>query len=141
MFAIKSLNSNLSHTTLHRSPHIPDGTRRRRIRFSESWWRVSRSLRIQAVIAGGDQGGQSQSTATTSTSLDSRETNASLLSSSSSGGDSSGGEGIEVKAVVTIKKKMKEKLIDRVEDQWEYFINGVGQGIQIQLISDQIDPG
>lgn len=57
-----------------------------------------------------------------STPLESIETNTSLLSSSSSFG---GGEGIEVKVVVTIRKK----IIDKVEDQWEYFINDVGQRI------------
>lgn len=47
---------------------------------------------------------------------------------------------IEVRAVVTIKKKMKENFGEMVEDQWESLLNGVGQGIQIQLVSDQIDP-
>jgi len=50
-------------------------------------------------------------------------------------------EGIKVRAVVTIKKKMKEKIGDKLGDQWEYLVNGVGQGIQIQLISHDIDPG
>ena len=49
--------------------------------------------------------------------------------------------GREVKAVITIRKKMKEKLVDKVEDQWESFINGIGRGIFIQLISEDIDPG
>lgn len=49
--------------------------------------------------------------------------------------------GIEVKAVITIRKKMKEKLVDKVEDQWESFMNGIGRGILIQLISEVIDPG
>lgn len=50
-------------------------------------------------------------------------------------------EGINVRAVVTIKKKMKEKIGEKLGDQWEYLVNGVGQGIKIQLISHDIDPG
>ncbi|KAK7246965.1 hypothetical protein RIF29_41838 [Crotalaria pallida] len=130
MFSIKPLNS----TPLLRSPNLT----RHRTRCAEPrWQRVSRSVQIKAVISGSGES-QNQSAAT-STSLDSKETKngSSLISSSSSDGD----DGIiEVKAVVRIRKKMKEKLIDKVEDQWEYFINGVGQGIQIQLISHQIDP-
>jgi len=50
-------------------------------------------------------------------------------------------EGLKVRAVVTIKKKMKEKIGEKLGDQWEYLVNGVGQGIKIQLISHDIDPG
>jgi len=32
-------------------------------------------------------------------------------------------------------------VVEDFEDQLEYFINGVGQGIQIQLVSELIDPG
>lgn len=53
---------------------------------------------------------------------------------------SSRSSGMEVRAVVTIRKKMKEKLVDKVEDQWVSFINGIGRGILIQLISEDIDP-
>ncbi|KAL5552464.1 hypothetical protein UlMin_039865 [Ulmus minor] len=35
---------------------------------------------------------------------------------------------------------MKEKLTEKIEDQFEYFVNGIGQGIQIQLLSQEIDP-
>ncbi|KAL9151695.1 hypothetical protein ABFS82_11G068700 [Erythranthe guttata] len=60
------------------------------------------------------------------------ENNGSVVSSSSS---------LNVRAVITIRKKMKEKLIEKFEDQWESFINGIGKGILIQLISqDIIDP-
>ncbi|KAI3856227.1 hypothetical protein MKX03_027809 [Papaver bracteatum] len=47
---------------------------------------------------------------------------------------------IDVKAAITIRKKMKEKLIDKIEDHWEALINGVGKGIVIQLISEDLDP-
>uniref|UniRef100_A0A2P2MMQ7 Uncharacterized protein MANES_12G014400 n=1 Tax=Rhizophora mucronata TaxID=61149 RepID=A0A2P2MMQ7_RHIMU len=48
---------------------------------------------------------------------------------------------IDLKAVITIRKKMKENISEKIEDQWEFFINGIGQGIVIQLISEEIDPG
>lgn len=72
-----------------------------------------------------------------------KDANGSLMSSSSSSSSSSPSSagGTEVRAVVTIRKKMKEKLTEKVEDQWEFFINGIGQGIQIQLISEELDPG
>lgn len=54
---------------------------------------------------------------------------------------SSRNSGMELRAVVTIRKKMKEKLVDKVEDQWVSLINGIGRGILIQLISEDIDPG
>lgn len=62
------------------------------------------------------------------------EDNGSLASSSKSGS-------INVKAVITIRKKMKERLTEKIEDQWESFINGIGKGILIRLISEEIDPG
>lgn len=61
-------------------------------------------------------------------------------SSSSSTSSSSKSDGIDVKAVITIRKKIKEKLNEKIEDQWESFIIGIGQGILIQLISQDIDP-
>lgn len=61
-----------------------------------------------------------------------------VLSSSSS---SSSAKGVDVRAVITIRKKMKEKITEKIEDQWEGFINGIGQGISIQLVSEEIDPG
>lgn len=68
--------------------------------------------------------------------------NESVNSGSSSNISSlSSSDGIDVKAVITIRKKMKEKLNEKIEDQWESFIIGIGQGILIQLISQDIDPG
>jgi lipoxygenase len=84
------------------------------------------------VISGGD------SKIATSP-LDNKETNGLVVQGGSgSSGGRNNGEVLEVKAVVTIRKKMKSNI---VEDQLEYFINGAGQGIQIQLVSEQIDPG
>ncbi|KAK7319063.1 hypothetical protein RJT34_03775 [Clitoria ternatea] len=93
--------------------HVP-GTRRR-------------SVQIEAVVSGGDK-------TVTSSPLDGKERKTSVAS------DGGSDEGIQVRAVLTIRKKMKEKITEKLEDQWEYFINGVGQGIQIHLISHQIDP-
>lgn len=63
----------------------------------------------------------------------SQGSNGPLASSSVSGG-------IEVSAVVTIRRKMKENITDKFEDQWESFMNGIGRGILLQLISEDIDP-
>lgn len=48
---------------------------------------------------------------------------------------------IDAKAVIMVRKKMKERLTEKIEDQWESFINGIGQGIVIRLVSEEIDPG
>lgn len=56
------------------------------------------------------------------------------LSSSSVSGS------IEVRAVITIRKKMKENVTQKFEDQWDSFIIGMGRGILIQLISEDTDP-
>lgn len=129
MFVVKSPN-----LCLLRSRRVIAGGNDDRRR--ELGWR--RGVQVEAVIGGGDKGGRSQTAATTTTTpLDSKETS----NGSVPRGSSSSSEGIEVKAVVTIRKKMKESIGEMVEDRWEYLINGVGQGIQIQLISEQIDPG
>ncbi|GFQ07549.1 lipoxygenase 6 chloroplastic [Phtheirospermum japonicum] len=90
-------------------------------------FRPSRRAVIRAVISGGDS----------KTGVEKAEkiveSNRSLVSSSSGGV-------INVRAAVTIRKKMKEKLTEKVEDQWESFVNGIGRGILIQLISQDIDP-
>jgi len=125
MFAVKS------NPLLLRSPSVFSDKRHRRRIISRSSER--QSVQVQAVISGGD------SKTTTSSPVDSKVSNGSLQSSSSGG--RSNGEMIEVKAVVMIRKKMKGSVVEDFEDQLEYFINGVGQGIQIQLVSELIDPG
>lgn len=64
--------------------------------------------------------------------VEGKKVNGSLLGSSESG--------IQVRAVVVIKRKIRERLVDKVEDQWFSFINSIGQGILLKLISEQIDP-
>lgn len=87
---------------------------------------------IRAVISSEDKavGGGAKA-------VESKDANA--LSSSSSSSFSA--KEIDMRAVITIRKKMKEKITEKVEDQWESFINGIGQGISIQLVSEEIDPG
>ncbi|KAK2438012.1 Lipoxygenase 6, chloroplastic [Trifolium repens] len=122
MFAVKS------NPLLLRSPAVFSHKSHRRI-ISRSYGR--QNLQIQAVISGGD------SKIATSP-LDNKETNGLVVQGGSgSSGGRNNGEVLEVKAVVRIRKKMKSNI---VEDQLEYFINGAGQGIQIQLVSEQIDP-
>ncbi|CAN7039925.1 unnamed protein product [Brassica rapa subsp. trilocularis] len=43
-------------------------------------------------------------------------------------------------AVVKIRKKMREKLTERVEHQLELLMKAIGQGMLIQLVSEEIDP-
>ncbi|XP_004310200.1 PREDICTED: lipoxygenase 6, chloroplastic [Fragaria vesca subsp. vesca] len=83
---------------------------------------------VRAVISGGDKATVEEEASTSS-----------LQSKEISGGSASSSP-IQVKAVVTIRKKMKEKVTEKIEDQWEFFINGIGQGIMIQLVSEEIDP-
>ncbi|RYR17023.1 hypothetical protein Ahy_B03g061831 isoform C [Arachis hypogaea] len=138
MFVLNPPNfSNLSHHNNALCRPSPPFSAYRRIPLLPS----RRRPVVKAEIGGGGAGqGQSQSQSQTVTSTyssfleTSKDSNGSVVSSGRSD------EGIEVKAVMTIRKKIKENLTDKLEDQWEYFINGVGQGIQIQLISDQIDP-
>ncbi|KAJ4710890.1 Lipoxygenase [Melia azedarach] len=117
---------------LRRAPSIFDAGSNGNLRHV----RVSRTKfgLIRAVV----NSDQNKSTAETATkSLNAKDVNGSLLVGSSTSKE----EGlIDVKAVITIRKKMKEKLIEKVEDQWELFMNGIGQGMTMQLISEEIDP-
>ncbi|KAF8378126.1 hypothetical protein HHK36_029463 [Tetracentron sinense] len=87
--------------------------------------RVTGIRSIRAAISSGDKNVE------TATPPATKDSNGSLRSSAG---------GIDVRAVITIKKKIKETLTDKFEDQFESFINGIGQGIIIQLISEEIDP-
>ncbi|KAI4336606.1 hypothetical protein L6164_015112 [Bauhinia variegata] len=130
MFAVKpgsTLKSNLSDNAFCRSPLFPS-CNLNGFRYFRS--RVNPNVRIQAVISRGDKAAENATSP-----VENQETKGSLLSSGSS--DSGG---IQVRAALTIRKKIKENIIDKFDDKWEYFINGIGQGIQIQLISEEIDP-
>lgn len=93
---------------------------------------MTRGMKVRAVINSGDR--TVESSATTST-MEVKDNNGSVSLLESSG------SGFQVKAILVIKKKIRQRLVDKVEDQWFNFINSIGQGIYLQLISDQIDPG
>lgn len=92
---------------------------------------MTRGMKVRAVISSGDR--TVESSATTST-MEVKDNNGSVSLLESSG------SGFQVKAILVIKKKIRQRLVDKVEDQWFNFINSIGQGIFLQLISDQIDP-
>lgn len=94
-----------------------------------SWFGRRRSGAIRAAVSSGD-------TTTEAHKLPSDDT----LSGIAFVGDESRGV-IDVRAVLTVRKKMKEKLSEMVEDQVEMLVNAIGQGISIQLVSEEIDPG
>ncbi|WOL14345.1 lipoxygenase 6, chloroplastic [Canna indica] len=50
------------------------------------------------------------------------------------------GDPVDVRVVLTVRNRIRQKLVDKIENQWEYFVNGVGQGITVQLVSEEIDP-
>jgi len=129
------------------SPFKPELTFRRSTAASRTWkhgffWqtRVPSGSKvictpgsIRAVISNDDKALEQPNKE-----ADNKEVNGTVLSSTS---DKLGRGGIDVRAVITIRKKMKEKINEKIEDQWEYFINGIGRGISIQLVSEEIDPG
>lgn len=127
MLPLRPLNSYFS---LRPSPPLLALNHLRNIHFRPS---ARGSVQVQASVGGGDQ-----SQTMTTTPLDSKERREKKGPVEPGSGVD---EGIQVRAVVTIKKKMKEKIGEKLGDQWEYLVNGVGQGIQIQLISHDIDPG
>ncbi|GER56427.1 lipoxygenase [Striga asiatica] len=89
--------------------------------------RTSITLVTRAAIKGGD----SQSGV---------ETAEKIVEKSMGSESGKSGGGIGVRAVVTIRKKMKENLSDKIEDQWDSMVNGIGRGIFIQLVSQDVDP-
>lgn len=47
---------------------------------------------------------------------------------------------INVKAVATIRKKLKERMKDKIEDQWVSLLDVIGQNVLLELVSVHIDP-
>lgn len=92
--------------------------------------RVKGAGSIRAVISREDPIVESKQ------SLEAKEVSGSVASCSSNVK-----RGIDVRAVVTIRRKMKEKVTEKIEHQWELFMNGIGQGILIRIISEEVDPG
>ncbi|XP_021746681.1 lipoxygenase 6, chloroplastic-like [Chenopodium quinoa] len=92
--------------------------------------KMTRGMRVKAVISSGDKTVESGAPST----MEVKEgIGPTLLGASESGF-------IKVKAIVSIKKKIRQRLVDKLEDQWFNFLNNVGQAIFLQLISEQIDP-
>ncbi|KAI6694635.1 hypothetical protein NL676_022345 [Syzygium grande] len=48
-----------------------------------------------------------------------------------------GGGKIDVRVVISIRKKIRQKLVDKIENSLESFMNGIGQGIMLQLVSEE----
>ncbi|KAL4279662.1 hypothetical protein GQ457_03G009150 [Hibiscus cannabinus] len=116
-----SLKSTFSGTALRRPPllnGIPAVV-------SFSWTSRSRPL-VRAVISD-DKTVESPKTS----SLEQKDSKGSVVSGSSVR---------EVRAVVTIRRKMKENITEKIENRWEMLMNGIGRGILIRLISEEIDP-
>ncbi|KAM6562486.1 hypothetical protein CsatB_022484 [Cannabis sativa] len=111
-----------------------DGDLRRKTRVAVSGSKLRRRGSVRAAISSGDNKTETVSSNSSVPAHQSEDnSNGSLKKKKPS-------KGIEVRAVMTIRKKMKEKLAEKMEDQWEFFVNGIGQGIQIQLISEEVDP-
>ncbi|XP_031124547.1 lipoxygenase 6, chloroplastic isoform X2 [Ipomoea triloba] len=120
--------SNIQHVLNLRRPDAISGTGRNdRARRRATPFPGLRRPIIQAVVRGGD------SKATV-------EEAAGKVMEKGLEGLMQSGTSIDVRAVITIRKKMRERLVDKIEDQWISFINGIGRGILIQLISEEIDP-
>ncbi|KAG6426736.1 hypothetical protein SASPL_110966 [Salvia splendens] len=118
------LTAQASPTTLRwRGPFLAT-SKQRRLTVNPSTLQPGRRHVIRAVISSGD------SKAGVETADKAVESNGALVSSSRSGG-------VNVRAVIRIRKKMKEKLFDKIEDQWDSFLNGIGKGISLQLISQE----
>lgn len=104
---------------------IPDPARNARTKRTQ----IGNGLKVRGLISSGDRTVESGAPSA----MEVKDGNGSLMGSS--------GSDIQVKAVVSIKKKIRQRLFDKVEDQWFNFCNSIGQGIFIQLISEGIDPG
>lgn len=125
---LKMLTAQASPTTLRRPDGFPAAVKQQRVAGKPSSLRPGRRPVIRAVISSGD------SKAGVETAEKAVESNGALVSSSRSGG-------VSVRAVIRIRKKMKEKLLDKIEDQWDSFLNGIGRGISLQLISQDAHSG
>lgn len=139
MFAVKPLSPFRSEVSgpVFRLPPPASGVGRR------SRAVVGRRLKVnggagwvRAVVSGGDN-----KTVEAEKPVDGKDLNGSLPSSSSSLSSSSSSGKIDVRAVISIRKKIRQKLVDKIEDSLESFMNGIGQGIMLQLVSEEVDPG
>ncbi|XP_031400709.1 lipoxygenase 6, chloroplastic [Punica granatum] len=132
MFAVKplsSLQSDLSRAVFLRPPAI--GIRQARVSGRQG--RVNGGA-VKAAISSGDKTMEAEKGK-----VPYSDTDSSSSSSSASPAAASSGM-IELRAVLTVRKKMRQRLVDKMEDQLESFINGIGQGISLRLVSEEVDP-
>lgn len=125
MFAVKplsSLKSDFSGAAFRRPPGV--GVRRDRVMGRRG---KAKECLIKAVTSSRDKTVEAESVPFSD-------------ADSSSAAASSSGK-IELRAVLTVRKKMRQRLVDKMEDQLESFMNGIGQGIKLQLVSEEVDPG
>ncbi|GKV43462.1 hypothetical protein SLEP1_g50752 [Rubroshorea leprosula] len=130
MFALKPLSpfkSTFFGNPLRRAPAVNGVSRLSRM--SRSGWYSASCLTVRAVISSEDKAVEGAGKL-----VEGKDVNGSMASGSQAK------DGIEVRAVVTIRKKMKEKITEKIEHQWELLMSGFGQKILIQLISEEIDP-
>lgn len=83
---------------------------------------------LRAVISSGDRTAESPAPAPQIPAIDG---NGPTIVSSS---------GVQVTASVLIRTKIREKLVDKFEGLQRSFTNVLGQGISLELISEEIDP-
>ncbi|KAH6823178.1 PLAT/LH2 domain-containing lipoxygenase family protein [Perilla frutescens var. hirtella] len=123
------LTSQVRPTTLRRPDALPSAVKHQRVSGKAASLMPGGRRRgvVRAVVSSGDSKGGVE------TAEKVLKSNGQLVSSSSRSG------GVNVRAVIRIRKKMKERLTEKIEDQWESFINGIGRGILLQLISQDID--
>ncbi|XP_010415331.1 PREDICTED: lipoxygenase 6, chloroplastic-like [Camelina sativa] len=128
MFIASPVKTNFHGASLVRSPVFPAITRRRTHRVSLS------RRQVRAVISREEKAVDQED--------GKKSTNKPLISSSpfpwQQRSKYTGSK--TVTAVVKIRKKMKEKLTERLEHQLELFMKAIGQGMLIQLVSEEIDP-
>ena len=129
MFIASPVKTNFYGVSLVRSPAFPVLPRRLQ-------HRVSLSRQVRAVISREEKAVDQE---------DEKSKNRSVVYSSSSPAfpwQRSKYTGTKtVMAVVKIRKKMREKLTERLGHQFELLMKAVGQGMLIQLVSEDIDPG
>lgn len=129
MYALKQISAFKPELASRRSPPTAGAGRHGIFRRTQVLMsRVYCPGSIRAVISSEDKAVESVRA--------NKEVSKTLFSSSNDKGG-----GIDVRAVITIRKKMKEKITEKIEAQWESFIKGIGQGILIQLISEEVDSG
>lgn len=130
MFAVRplsSLKSDISGAAFWRLLAVEV----QRARILGRWGKVNECL-TKAVISSGDKTLEAER----------KDPNKSVPHSGSDTSSAAFSLGkIELRAVLTVRKKMRQRLVDRMEDQLESFMNGIDQGIKLQLVSEEVDPG